>query len=75
MRRKGWRLDEEKLLIEYYSTKTITELMEIFVKLKRPRNQDSINAKIKRLKADGRIKGGKTKETVSRSLLQRGKNT
>jgi len=71
MRRKGWQLGEEKLLIENYKTKTISELIEMFAKLDRPRNKDSINAKIKRLKAEGRIEGGKTKETITRSLKQR----
>jgi len=71
MRRKGWQLGEEKLLIENYKTKTISELIEMFAKLDRPRNKDSINAKIKRLKAEGRIEGGKTEETIARSLKQR----
>jgi len=71
MARKGWRLEEEKLLIENYHTKTIAELIELFKKLDRPRNQDSINAKIKRLKAEGRLEGGKTEDTVTRSLTQR----
>lgn len=66
MPRRGWRIDEEKLLINHYKTKTIAELIQII-----GRNQDSINAKIKRLKADGRIEGGKTKEAVKRSLTQR----
>lgn len=66
MSRKGWRIGEEKLLIEYYKTKTIFELIQLL-----GRNQDSINAKIKRLKADNRIEGGKTHETVNRSLSQR----
>jgi hypothetical protein len=71
MRRKGWQLGEEKLLIENYKIKTIFELIEMFSKLDRPRNKDSINAKIKRLKAEGRIEGGKTEETITRSLKQR----
>jgi hypothetical protein len=66
MPRRGWRRDEEKLLIENYQTKTIVELIQML-----GRNQDSINAKIKRLKAEGRIEGGKTEETVRRSLKQR----
>lgn len=64
--RKGWKIPEERLLIENYHTKTIAELVEIL-----DRNQDSINAKIKRLKAEGRLEGGKTEDTVQRSLTQR----
>lgn len=66
MPRKGWRRDEEQLLIENYHTSTINELVRML-----GRNADSINAKIKRLKADGRIEGGKTEDTVQRSLTQR----
>lgn len=71
MPRKGWKRPEEKLLIENYQTKTIQELIQM---LGGQRNQDSINAKIKRLKAEGRIEGGKTEETVKRSLKQRRAN-
>lgn len=69
MPRKGWSRPEERLLIEYYKTKTIQELIQLL-----GRNQDSINAKIKRLKAEGRIEGGKTDDTVTRSLKQRRTN-
>ena len=46
---------------------TIVELR----KLLKGRSPDSINAKIKRLKAEGRITGQKTDDTVTRSLIQR----
>lgn len=72
MLRKNWQRDEEKLLIEQYKIKTILELVSMFLHMGRPRNQDSINAKIKRLKAEGKIEGGKTETTIKRSLKQRG---
>jgi len=72
MIRKNWQRDEEKLLIEHYKTLTILELVDMFLRMGRPRNQDSINAKIKRLKAEGKIEGGKTKKTIKRALQQRG---
>ena len=67
MPRKGWRREEEKLLIENYETMTIYELR----KLLKGRSADSINSKIKRLKAERRIIGQKTDDTVNRSLIQR----
>jgi len=67
MPRKGWRREEENLLIENYNMMTIVELR----KLLKGRSPDSINAKIKRLKAEGRITGQKTDDTVTRSLIQR----
>jgi len=36
------------------------------------RDEDSINSKVKRLKAKGKIVGGKTEETIQRSYDQRG---
>jgi hypothetical protein len=68
MRRKGWDRGEERLLIENYSTKTIYELEQMLC-----RNQDSINSKIKRLKAEGKLDGNKTEEALTRSLQQRRK--
>lgn len=70
MARKGWTYSEEKILINNYNTKTIKEL-----KLLLPgRKMDSINSKIKRLKASGKIKDGKTEDTKDRSYIQRTKN-
>ena len=66
MPRKGWRRDVESVLINNYHTSTIYELVRML-----GRNADSINAKIKRLKADGKLTGGKTEDTVQRSLTQR----
>lgn len=66
-RRKKWSYSEEKLLIDNYADKTIKE----FLKLLPSRDADSINCKIKRLKAAGKIVGGKTDETVDRAYKQR----
>jgi DNA-binding PadR family transcriptional regulator len=76
IRRKGWHIREEEFLIENYATMTIKELQKRLEDLsngKRKRSADSINAKIKRLKAEGRIEGQKEEETVVRSLIQRRK--
>lgn len=69
-RRKGWTFTEEKKLIEFYHTKTIKELEVMFP----GRSRESINNKIKRLKAAGKIKDGKTDSTVQRSYDQRGQD-
>lgn len=68
---KRWAHKEIKTLIDNYATKTIQELMEVFPN----RSQESINNKIKRLKAAGKIKGEKDVETVKRSykLREKGK--
>jgi hypothetical protein len=72
MRRRGWHLKEEEFLINNYEAKTIKELQVGLESLStRKRSADSINAKIKRLKAEGRIKGQKEQEAVTRSLIQR----
>jgi hypothetical protein len=68
-RKKDWNSAEEKILIDNYTDKTIHELMPLLPR----RSQESINNKIKRLKAAGKIKGGKTEEVVKRSYDQRGK--
>lgn len=68
-RRKRWLYSEKAVLINNYSIKTIKELE----KLLSGRNADSINAEVKRLKAAGKIKGGKTKEAIQRSYYQREK--
>ena len=67
MARKGWSYSEERLLIENYQVKTIKELGEILPR----RNADMINAKIKRLKAIGKITEGKTEEAIQRAYEQR----
>ena len=59
-RRKGWSYSEERLLLENYASMTIKELEELLPR----RNADMINAKIKRLKAAGKIKEGKTDEAM-----------
>lgn len=69
-RRRGWSFSDEKKLIDNYSEKTIQELLTIFT----GRSQESINNKIKRLKAAGKIKGGKTENVVQRAYEQRGKD-
>lgn len=69
-RKKGWSYSEEKRLIDNYQEKTIQELITMFP----GRSQESINNKIKRLKAAGKIKGGKEDDVVKRAYDQRGKN-
>jgi len=64
---KYWSYSEEKLLIEKYETSTIQELMELFP----GRSQESINNKIKRLKAKKKISGSKEKDAVDRAYKQR----
>ncbi len=54
---------------------TIKELKNGLEELSgRKRSADSINAKIKRMKAEGKIEGHKEQEAVNRSLIQRRKN-
>lgn len=66
---KDWTASEEKKLIQHYTNMTIHELMVLFPK----RTQESINNKIKRLKASGKIKSGKDDEVIKRSYEQRGR--
>ena len=70
-KRKGktWTATEKKILIENYATKTIQELMELLPK----RSQESINNKIERLKAAGKLLGGKEEETIQRAYHLRDK--
>lgn len=68
VRRKGWTYTEEGKLIEHYHTKTIKELEVIFPN----RSRESINNKIKRLKAQGKIIDGKINSTIQRAYKQRG---
>lgn len=70
VRRKDWSYSDEKKLMDNYSTKTIQELMVMFP----GRSQESINNKIKRLKAAGKIKGYKDDEVVQRAYNQRGQD-
>lgn len=69
MRRRGWSFTEEKVLIDNYNKCTIKELEMMFPE----RSRESINNKIKRLKAAGKIAEGKDDETVQRAYDQRGK--
>lgn len=69
-RRKGWSFSDEKKLIDNYHIKTIQELMTMFP----GRSQESINNKIKRLKAAGKISGGKDENAVQRAYDQRGQD-
>ncbi len=70
-RRKGWHFKEEDFLANNYEALTIKELIEGLKKLGRDRSADSINSKIKRMKAEGQIEGTKDEKTVTRSLKQR----
>lgn len=84
MARRGWHLKEEEFLIKNYIIMTIKELKKGLEDLanqnrsksltKIIRSPDSINAKIKRLKAEDKIEGQKDKLTVRRSLIQRRKD-
>jgi len=72
MRRRGWHLKEEEFLLNNYESMTIKELQVGLEELSnRKRTADSINAKIKRLKSEGKINGQKEQEAVTRSLIQR----
>lgn len=70
MRRRGWSHTETKILIEKYNQCTIKELEAIFPE----RSRESINNKIKRLKAAGKIAEGKTDDTIQRAYEQRGES-
>jgi hypothetical protein len=75
MKRRGWHMKEEEFLIDNYAIMTIKELQSSLRELsKRDRTPDSINAKIKRLKAEGKIEGQKDEVAVHRSLVQRWKD-
>ncbi len=65
--KKDWKVSEIKKLIDNYQDKTIQELMLMFPN----RSAESINNKIKRLKAAGKIAGGKNEDTVKRAYIQR----
>ncbi len=69
MRRKNWKLYEENLLLENYKKMTIKELIKLFPM----RSEDSINAKIKRLKTRRKLEGYRDEETKDRAMHQRRK--
>ena len=81
MGRRGWHMMEEEFLVANYAILTIKELkdgLEELANRDKPeglplttRTPDSINAKIKRLKTNGKIKGQKNGIAVQRSLRQR----
>lgn len=76
MARREWHMVEEQFLIDNYDKMTIKELRDGLNSLSlinKPRSPDSINAKIKRMKAEGKIEGYKDQDTVKRSLIQRKK--
>lgn len=62
-----WSPAEESELIKKYKSCTIKELMKIL----KNRSEDSINAKIKRMKTENKIQGPKNKETIDRAMRQR----
>jgi len=64
-----WSLAEEHELVKNYKTSTIKELLKMFPK----RSEDSINAKIKRLKIERKIEGSKDVNAVDRAMKQRRK--
>jgi len=72
--KKGWDTKEIEFLQKNYSSMTIKELKRSIELISgRKRSDDSINAKIKRLKYEGVIKGEKAEEAIERSLTQRRK--
>lgn len=68
MRRRRWSHTETKVLIDNYNRCTIKELELMFPE----RGRESINNKIKRLKAAGKIAEGKEENTIKRAYEQRG---
>jgi len=73
--RNSYFLAEEDFIIKNYNKLTIKELQAGLEKISgKKRTQDSINSKIKKLKAKGLISGRKSKEVVNRALKQRRKN-
>lgn len=66
-RRRKWLGSETNILIDNYKTKSIKELMELLP----TRSQDSINNRIKHLKAAKKIKEEKSQEAIDRSYRQR----
>jgi len=74
MARKGWHIKEEEFLRDNYANMTIKELQGGLLSISgRPRTEDSINAKIKRMKDDGIITWLRNEDTITRSLKQRRK--
>ena len=71
MKHRRWSHTEMKVLIDNYNKLTIKELESLFPE----RSRESINNKIKRLKNFGKIKDGKTRNTIQRSYEQRGRKT
>ena len=67
---RTWTFSEEQTLKDNYNEKTIKELEALLP----GRSREGINNKIKRLKAEKKIFKGKTKETIHRSFIQRGKD-
>jgi len=68
LKHRRWSHTEKRVLIENYNKLTIKELEALFPE----RSRESINNKIKRLKNIGKIKDGKTKDTIERAYEQRG---
>lgn len=66
-RRRKWLESETRLLINNYKIKSIKELMELLP----TRSQDSINNRIKYLKANKKIKEEKSQDAINRSYRQR----
>ena len=71
MKHRRWSHTDMKVLIDNYNELTIKELEGLFPE----RSRESINNKIKRLKNMGKIKDGKTKNTIQRAYEQRGIKT
>jgi len=67
--RRAWTYTEEQTLLKNYRDCTIKELERLLP----TRSRDSINKKIKVLKAKGKIKEGKSDEAKNRAYIQRTK--
>ena len=65
--RKKWKFSEEKILIDNYNSKTIKELIDLLP----GRDQNNINMKIKRLKNQNKLVGGKSTVAIDRAYRQR----
>ena len=65
---RKWSHTESGILINNYNTKTIKELLELLP----GRDEDAVNCKVKRLKKEGKIKGGKDEDALKRAYDQRG---
>ena len=67
--KERWKKFEVKALVTLYTQFTTKELMQVFY----GKSEESINAKIRRLKEDGVVKRNKAPKTRIRAMFQRRK--